>query len=164
MLTRRHHCKYSLLRERETRHDMILFVFICIHPKHNTPLCGDSCSLQSRLSLGPVEQHVLSREPRVIGHLLTADLHSSDEHSTPTGRILPSRDGRSHTRREDGVRQRPPAQPGQRGGLRRRRLGRFRHGGRTARGQQSLEVKTGVTPAGGFGREGGICGLQDGHK
>lgn len=128
-----------------------------------TPLCSHSRSLHPRLSFDAVEQHMLAREACMIRHFLTADLHSSDQHSCScscSSGIPPPWNRCCHPCRKDGIRQPPAAQPGQWRGLARCGLRRFRHGGRTARGQQSLEVETGMTLARRFGREGCICGLQ----
>ncbi len=108
---------------------------------------------------------MLAREARMIRHFFTADLHSSDQHSSScscssSSGIPPSWKRCCHACRKDGIRQRPATQPGQRRGLAGCGLDGFRHSSRTAWGQQSLEVETGVTLARGFGREWCVCGLQ----
>lgn len=131
----------------------------------HTPLCGWTGPIRPRLPVCPPQQNMLARWPRVIHHLLAADLHSSDQHSSATTAATttaPSWNSCSHASSNDWVGQSPSSQPGHGGVTARpshRRLSGFGGGCTSTRGQESLEVKARVTLPRWLEGRWSLCGL-----
>lgn len=129
----------------------------------HTPLCSWTGPIRPRLPVCPPQQNMLARWPCVIHHLLAADLHSSDQHSSAiTTTTAPSWNSCSHASSNDWVGQSPSSQPGHGGVTARpshRRLSGFGSGCTSTGGQESLEVKARVTLPRWLEGKWSLCGL-----